>query len=304
MARVVVAGSINMDVVASTSRHPQPGETVLGRDLKHLPGGKGANQAVASAQAGAAVTMIGAVGGDAYGEETLRFLDAAGVNLDHVARREGTATGTALITVDGDGENTIVVAPGANATVDDASLVGSDAGPGDVVVAQYETPLATTISLFQRSRPAGATCLLNPAPALPTPVELLELTDVLVVNETELAALSSAGIATGSSDDQIIEAIARLHEDGFSGTAIATLGARGVLAAGRQRVRVPGHTVPAVDSTGAGDCFVGSLAAELAKGPTMQAAIEYANAAAALCVTRSGAGPAMPTRAEVEAFRR
>lgn len=302
---VVVVGSINIDLIASTRRHPVPGETVTGATLEYLPGGKGANQAVAAARAGASARMIGAVGGDAFAQQVLGFLRDAGVDLDSVKRYDEMVTGTALIVVDAQGQNTIVVVPGANAAVDGSPLDGMGVGAQDVVVAQYETPITATIEVFRQARARGAACLLNPAPATPTPPELLELVDVLVVNETELATLAGTDIPTGMSQDEIVTVIRQVHHRGFSGVTIATLGRRGALAVdGGDIISVPGYDVRAIDTTGAGDCFIGSLAAELAGGAALHLAIEYANAAAAVCVTKPGAGPAMPPRTDVDAFRR
>jgi ribokinase len=303
MADVVVAGSINMDVVASAPRHPQPGETVTGTALAHFPGGKGANQAVAAALAGATSRMVGAVGDDAAGGEMLRFLAESGVDTSAVARRAGTPTGTALIVVDASGENTIVVVPGANDTVDEETVRAAGIQAGDVLVAQHETPQATTAALFRHGRDVGSTCMLNPAPARPTPPEMLGLTDILVLNETELALLSTSHIGADTSEDEIADAVGTLLGLGLPGIAVVTLGARGALVIdGAGVLRVDSHDVDVVDTTGAGDCFVGSLAAEIAGGSSMQPALRFASAAAALCVTKRGAGPSMPTRAAVEDF--
>jgi ribokinase len=303
MPDVVVAGSINMDVVASAPRHPQPGETITGTALGHFPGGKGANQAVAAARAGATSRMVGAVGDDAAGGDMLRFLDEAGVDTGAVQRRAGTSTGTALIVVDARGENTIVVVPGANGTLDEETVLAAGIQAGDVLVAQYETPQATTAALFRHGRDIGSTCLLNPAPAAPTPPQLLELVDILVLNETELALLSASHIGADTSDDEIADAVGTLFGIGLPGIAVVTLGPRGALVIdGAGVLRVESHDVDVVDTTGAGDCFVGSLAAEIAGGSSMQPALRFASAAAALCVTRPGAGPSMPTRTEVEGF--
>jgi ribokinase len=303
MPDVVVAGSINMDVVASAPRHPQPGETITGTGLAHFPGGKGANQAVAAARAGVTSRMVGAIGDDAAGSDMLRFLDGAGVDTRAVERRAGTPTGTALIVVDASGENTIVMVPGANGTLDEATVTGAGAKAGDVLVAQYETPQATTTAFFRHGRDIGSTCLLNPAPATPTPPELLGLVDILVLNETELALLSTSHIDADTSDAEIVDAVNTLFGIGLTGIAVVTLGARGGLVVnGAGVLRVEGHPVDVVDTTGAGDCFVGSLAAEIAGGTSMQPALNFASAAAALCVTKPGAGPSMPTRAEVEGF--
>lgn len=301
MADVVVAGSINMDIVASTQRHPLPGETISGTDLAYFPGGKGANQAVASARAGANVRMVGAVGSDAFGPELLAFLRSSGVDVTDIETREGP-TGTALIVVAADGENTIVVVPGANGTVDEATATRPKLTKGDVLVSQHEIPQDSVAAFFKAGQKVGATCILNPAPARPTPVELLALVDVLILNETELALLSGVEIDGGSSRAEIVSAIESL---GLTGAVVATLGSRGALAVvGDRQIDVEGYEVTAVDTTGAGDCFVGSFAAQLTTGSTIDEALEYANAAAALCVTKPGAGPSMPTHTDVTSFQR
>ena len=306
MADVIVAGSINMDVVASVARHPLPGETVAGTDLRHVPGGKGANQAVAAVRAGATVRLVGAVGDDAFGDDLTRFLEGSGVDVGRVRRLPGVSTGVALIAVDADGQNTIVVVPGANAGVDAPAVRDCGAMPGDVLVAQYEIPPESVVAFFAHGRDVGATCVLNPAPAAPAPAGLLALVDVLVVNETELATLSGTSITAGSPVAVVAGALRALREQGLAGSAAAvvTRGAQGVVALLDDRtIEVAGHEVRAVDATGAGDCFVGWLAARLAAGSPVEPALEQANAAAALCVTRPGAGPSMPSRPEVEQFR-
>jgi ribokinase len=247
--------------------------------------------------------MLGAVGDDAFGGELLEFLKESGIDIEGVVSRGGTPTGTALIVVDSNGENTIVVVPGANGTVDGDTVSTRHHKKGDVLVAQYEIPRDTVATFFRQGQEVGATCVLNPAPAAATAPDLLRLVDVLVVNETELALLSGASISGESPEEDIVKAIAMLQDSGLSGVAVATLGSRGALAVvGDRMIRIEGHTVDAVDTTGAGDCFVGTLAAELAKGSTIDAALTIANAAAALCVTTPGAGPSMPTRAAVDAF--
>jgi ribokinase len=290
MGDVVVVGSVNVDIAVVAARHPLPGETVVGSDVRQCTGGKGANQAIAAARAGASARLVAAVGDDAGGEEAVGLLAGSGVDTGAVLRRPGTPTGTALIVVAADGENTIVVVAGANGSLTPADVAAVPVTAGDVVLAQCETPLDTTAALFERARAAGARCILNPAPALLAAIDLLGLVDVVVLNETELALLG------GSTDD-----LGGLRRLGLSGTAVLTLGARGALAldADDRVLRVPGHVVEVVDTTGAGDCFVGSLAADLAAGRPLDAALTYANAAAARCVTRPGAAPSMPRRAEV-----
>jgi ribokinase len=303
MGRVFVAGSINMDVVATASRHPRVGETVAGQAVHYFPGGKGANQAVAAAKLGAAVTLIGRLGTDAFGQQLRAFLAAEGVDLALVKNTAEAHTGTALITI-ADADNTIVVVPGANALVSAEDVAVPALDRGDVAVSQFEIPQTTITAFFQRARAAGATTILNPAPALPGDPALLDLVDILILNETELGLLTQIVLHDTDEPARFIEATRRLPS--ASGKIICvTLGKRGVLALVRgEPSLIAGRAVKAVDTTGAGDCFVGALAAQLANGNAIGDALEYANAAASICVQRMGAAPSMPTAAEVTALRR
>ena len=297
MGRVFVAGSINMDVVATADRHPKVGETVAGREVLYFPGGKGANQAVAAARLGARTTLIGRLGKDAFGAELRAFLGAQGVDLGSV-READTHSGTAIITVAAS-DNTIVVIPGSNGLVSADDVADAPLAKGDVAVSQFEIPLPTIAAFFQRARSAGATTMLNPAPAQKMSGELLALVDILVLNETELGFL--AGVELTESDEAAkIIAVARQLRARADQIICITLGKRGVLAlAASEEFAVPGRVVKAVDTTGAGDCFVGALASQLADGVPLRAALAFANAAASISVQRMGAGPSMPTAAEV-----
>ncbi|MBH5367497.1 ribokinase [Bradyrhizobium glycinis] len=300
MGRVFVAGSINMDVVAIAERHPRIGETVAGRQVLYFPGGKGANQAVAASRLGARTTLIGRLGRDSFGAELKAFLGEQGIDLGYVVETAETHTGTAIITV-AEADNTIVVVPGANGLVgaDDVSVV--PLLKGDVAVSQFEIPLPAIAAFFHRARAAGAVTVLNPAPAQKMPGELLALVDILVLNETELGFLAGVELSESDAAARIIDVARQLqaHEDQ---TICVTLGKRGVLAlAGREEIEVPGRVVKAVDTTGAGDCFVGALAEQLADGAALRDALTFANAAASISVQRMGAGPSMPTADEVAA---
>jgi ribokinase len=300
MGRVFVAGSINMDVVATADRHPKVGETVAGRQVLYFPGGKGANQAVAASRLGAQTTLIGRLGKDSFGAELKAFLGDQGIDLGYLQETAEAHTGTAIITVAAS-DNTIVVIPGANALVgaDDVRVV--PLLKGDVAVSQFEIPLPTIAAFFQRAREAGATTLLNPAPAQTMPADLLALVDVLVLNETELGFLAGAELPGDDGAARIID-VARQLQARADQIICVTLGKRGVVAlAGREEFAVPGRAVKAVDTTGAGDCFVGALAAQLADGIALRTALAFANAAASISVQRMGAGPSMPTAAEVTA---
>ncbi|MEU6214924.1 MULTISPECIES: ribokinase [unclassified Streptomyces] len=294
MTAIAVLGSTNMDLVAYVAKAPRLGETVTGRAFRTVPGGKGANQAVAAARSGGKVVMIGAVGADEFGVRLRSALTAAGVETAGLRTVEGSS-GTAHITVDDEGGNSIVVVPGANAAV-----TGLEAGDEARIAAagtlllQLELPMAAVVAGARAARAHGVRTVLTPAPAQPLPAALLAATDLLVPNEHEAAAL------TGLTDPhQAAEALlADVPE------VVVTLGAAGVLhaARGREPLAVPAPRVRAVDTTAAGDTFVGALAVALGEGRPMPEALRWASAAAALSVQRHGAQDSMPTRAETEAL--
>jgi ribokinase len=300
MGRVFVAGSINMDVVATAERHPKVGETVAGRDVLYFPGGKGANQAVAAAKLGAPTTLIGRLGTDAFGQELRAFLASQSVDLSFVRDTAEAHTGTAIITL-ANADNTIVVVPGANGMVSAEDVTAPRLAKGDVAVSQFEIPVPAIVAFFKRARTAGATTILNPAPARTFEADLLGLVDILVLNETELGWLTKTELRDSDEPALFVEA-AKSLQAGPDQIICITLGARGVLAliAGAPLL-VPGRSVTAVDTTGAGDCFTGALAARLAQGASMRDALGYANAAASICVQRMGAAPSIPTATEVAA---
>ena len=297
MGRVFVAGSINMDVVATAERHPQIGETVAGKSVLYFPGGKGANQAVAAAKQGVPTTLIGRLGADAFGAELKAYLAAQGADLSFVKETRDAHTGTAIITI-ANADNTIVVIPGANAMVSTDDVGAPVLTKGDIAVSQFEIPLPTINAFFTRARAAGATTILNPAPAVAFGQELFDLVDILVLNESELGFLTGKELRDTDDPARFVEAARSLASR--EKIICVTLGRRGVLALidGEPRL-VPGRAVKAVDTTGAGDCFVGTLAAQLAVGTAIFDALGYANAAASICVQRMGAAPSMPTAAEV-----
>ena len=298
MGRVFVAGSINMDVVATASRHPRVGETVAGNAVHYFPGGKGANQAVAAAKLGASTALIGRLGTDAFGQQLRTFLAAQGVDLALVKDTADVHTGTAIITI-ADADNTIVVVPGANALVSAEDVAAPVLAKGDVAVSQFEIPQATITAFFKRARAAGATTILNPAPAIACSPELLDLVDILILNETELGFFARTELYDTDDPARFVEAAQSLPA-GPDKIICVTLGKRGVLALiGGEASMIAGRAVKAVDTTGAGDCFVGALAAQLANGKAIRDALEYANVAASICVQRMGAAPSMPTAAEV-----
>jgi ribokinase len=299
MGRVFVAGSINMDVVATADRHPRIGETIAGSAVLYFPGGKGANQAVAAAKLGAPTTLIGRLGKDAFGDQLKAFLAAEGIDLSFVQQTSQAHTGTAIITV-ANADNTIVVIPGANALVSAADVGAPVLANGDIAVSQFEIPLPAISAFFKRARAAGATPILNPAPAIEFGRELLDLADILILNETELGFLTRTEFHDTDDYPRFIE-MARSLQAGKDKTICVTLGKRGVLALiDGQPLVIDGRAVKAVDTTGAGDCFVGAVAAQLAGGKPIHDALHHANIAASICVQRMGAAPSMPTAAEVE----
>lgn len=296
MGKVVVLGSINMDIVVDAERHPRVGETVAGTGPHYIPGGKGTNQAVAAARLGAKTTMVGRVGKDAFGQELLSFLQKENLDLSNVSEVTSTPTGTALITISG-GHNTIVVVPGANGLVagEDAAL--ATVGKDDVVVAQYEIPLEAIASEFRHAKESGATTILNPAPAKALDAELLALSDHLVLNETELAHY--LGVETTMDKDEAVAAVRRVRGN-VQQTVTVTLGEGGAVTLAKDNViDTAGRMVAVVDTTGAGDCFVGALAAQLAEGVLLEKALGYANLAASVSVQRLGAAVSLPTAEEL-----
>ncbi|QPF89785.1 ribokinase [Bradyrhizobium commune] len=303
MGGVFVAGSINMDVVATADRHPRVGETVAGREVLYFPGGKGANQAVAASRLGAKTTLIGRLGKDSFGAELRAFLGAQGIDLGHVTETAEAHSGTAIITV-AEADNTIIVIPGSNALVSAEDVAAVPLAKGDVAVSQFEIPLATIAAFFRHARAAAATTLLNPAPAQKFGHDLLALVDILVLNETELSLLAVTELADSDPHDRIADAARRIRVNRDQIICV-TLGKRGVIALVDDRtVLIQGRNVAAVDTTGAGDCFVGAVAALLADGQPIESALGYANVAASVSVQRMGAAPSMPTIAEVSAALR
>ena len=294
-AHVVVIGSLNIDLVVLADRLPEPGETVLGGQFATHDGGKGANQAVAAARAGARVSMIGAVGSDAHGQRALAALAAEGIDTSRVRRLDAEATGVAIVAVGPRGENQIVVAPGANASLElddgDRAMIGT----ADCVLTNHEIPAATTVDALRTAHAAGVTAILNPAPARALSSEILTLGPILTPNEHELVVAIGNDIT-----DAALDELAARHR----GPIIVTQGPAGALLVdGQRRERFDGRLAPRiVDTTGAGDAFCGVLAAWLADGHAIDEAIIAANAAGALSVSAAGAREAMPTREALEAF--
>jgi ribokinase len=301
MTRVLVVGSANTDMVLRVPRIPRPGETVLGGAFAMAGGGKGANQAVAAARAGSRVTFVARVGDDVFGERALAAFASEGVETRFVLRTAGAASGVALINVDERGENSISVASGANErlAVADVEAAAEAFAAADVVLLQLESPLATVAAAVRKAGERGTTVILNPAPARPLDQRLLAGVSVLTPNETEAEILSGTPVRD---DDGVRDAAARLRARGPQ-TVVVTLGDRGVYAmAPGSEGFLPAFRVEAVDTTAAGDVFNGVLAVALAERRPLSEALRFAQAAAAVSVTRPGAQPSAPTRAEIESF--
>jgi ribokinase len=294
---IVVVGSLNMDLVIRTLRHPQPGETLLGSNFQTFPGGKGANQAVAAARLGGQVRMIGRVGMDAFGETLLENLIRDGIDTTFVRKTPETASGVALITLDAVGQNTIVVASGANGLLTPQDIQESSAAfdGAAAVLLQLETPLETVAYAIDLARKKKVRVVLNPAPARSLDEKLLKQVDFLVPNQNELALL------TGVQD---IELAANSMIGLVTGAVIVTLGGDGVLIVQKKNKsqHILAYTVPVVDTVAAGDAFVGAFVLGLAEGKNMRDAAMFGNAAGAIAVTHPGAQPSLPNRLELDRF--
>ncbi|MGA3800812.1 ribokinase [Pseudomonas fluorescens] len=301
-AKVVVIGSLNMDLVTRAPRLPKGGETLIGQSFTTVSGGKGANQAVAAARLGARVSMIGCVGNDAYGEALRGALLAEQIDCQAVSTVDGSS-GVALIVVDDSSQNTIVIVPGANGALTAEAIDRFDSviRAADVLICQLEVPDASVGHALKRGRELGKTVILNPAPASrPLPADWYASIDYLIPNESEASALSGLSV---DSLDTAQAAATRLIALG-AGKVIITLGAQGSLFADGQRFEhFPAPVVKAVDTTAAGDTFVGGFAAALAAGQDEVQAIRFGQVAAALSVTRAGAQPSIPALSDVQAFK-
>ena len=297
MSRVVVVGSLNMDMVMRVPRIPRPGETVHGGRLGRYPGGKGANQAVAAARAGAAVAMVGAVGRDDAGNALLASLAEAGVDGSDVCQTTDAATGTAMIVVDGSGANAIALAEGANLAVrpEDAARAVAAHDPA-VVVIQREVPDDAVRAALSHA-PEGAIRVMNASPLEPGAALPLDLVDLLIVNEIEASDLLGTAVKSANAADA-----ARDLAAGVGRGCVITLGGDGLAAhVDGCPHRLTAHPVNVVDTTGAGDAFCGAMAAALALGESVGTALAWGNAAGALAATCPGAQPSMPTRDEIAA---
>ncbi len=299
MPTVAVVGSVNMDLVARTMRFPIAGETLIGDTFTTIAGGKGANQAVAAQRLGGRVTLIACVGDDDFGTAMRQGLADEGIDVTHVDVRAGEVSGVALITVDAAGENTIIVIPGANGTLSPEDVEGaSDSIAGArVLLLQLEVPQAAVVAAARLAHEAGASVILNAAPAAAVPDALLSLAEYVVVNESEIFVMAGEPIA----DRQ--DAVRALQARGAR-NIVLTLGAAGAVlfaADGRVTTEVA-FSVDVIDTTAAGDAFVGAFAVSLAEGLTADEALRRGNAAGALSVTREGAQPSLPRREDVDAW--
>jgi ribokinase len=298
--RIAVVGSLNMDLVIRSPHIPQPGETILGSDFVTIPGGKGANQAVAAARLGAEVSMVGRLGQDAFADVLLDNLAAAGVDAAHVQKDAGAATGVALIVVDDNGENSIVVASGANMRVTEADINSAETviANASVLILQLEVPLPAVMRSAVIAREHGVPVILNPAPARELPADLFKLVDVLIPNEIETALLSGQ---KSQSPSELRGSAQKLLDYGV-GSVVVTQGKRGALLVSNEHepVEFEAFKIDPVDTTAAGDAFVAGLAVHLGAGHPLPEAIQWGNAAGALAAMRFGAQTSAPTQDEVE----
>lgn len=294
---ITVVGSANMDLVARVPRLPTMGETMLATDLCHLPGGKGANQAVAAARAGSEVVFVGKVGVDQHGAVLRQSMERAGVDLTQLLTDSTQPTGMALITVDDAGENSIVVIPGANGQIStvDIDAVAGTIQRSSVLLLQLEIPPAAVWRAVGIARACDVRILLNPSPVQSLDGTLLRDVDILVANEAEIAALSGVGFPVDPAS------AARLLLQTGLGAVVVTLGSQGVvIVTPGEELDIPAFAVDALDTTGAGDAFVGNLAHGINMGESLPAAARFATAAAALSVLREGAQPSMPSGLETQ----
>ncbi len=301
MADIAVVGSLNMDLVALAPRAPETGETVSGTGFRTVCGGKGANQAYAAARLGGSMAMIGRVGDDAFGRACVTNLEKAGADCSGVCRTAGTPTGVALIVVDSQARNRIVVVPGSNGLVTPADVraAGAAIRGAKVLLVQLEIPTDAVEEAMRIAREAGVTVVLDPAPAVPLPPAMIALADIMVPNQHEAAILTGIPV---EDRDSALEAAKALRESGVA-RAVVKLGAGGVMLLDADGPFFTGaFRVEAVDTTAAGDAFAGGLAATLARGKNLREAIRSACAVGALSVTRLGAQDSMPDAEEVRAF--
>ena len=299
MTDILVIGSLNADLVVRAPRFPTPGETIRGENLVTFPGGKGANQAVAAARLGARVAMIGRVGADPFGTTLIDNLRNNKVDVSHVILDDTTPTGAAIIVIDSLGQNSIVLSPGVNGNVSPEDITPESFIDSSLLLLQFEIPIETVIHSAKLAGEKKLRILLNPAPAHPLPEELLEAADFILPNETELGLLTGSSV----SDLASIQKASRSLVERGARNIIVTLGANGALIVNKAGVKhIPPYKVKVVDTTAAGDAFVGGLAVGLLNGKSLEDAVQYACACGALAVTKLGAQPSLPTINDVENF--
>lgn len=300
MGKIIVIGSLNMDLVTQVKKTPKVGETILGQGFKEIPGGKGANQAVSIGRLGGQVKMIGMVGDDAFGLALTSNLVKNNVDISQVGKSIDNATGLAMIMVNEDGDNSIVVIPGANFDLLKESINDSYVEDYDYVLAQLESPIESIEKAFRIAKEKGLMTILNPAPARELSEGLIRNTDMIIPNETEFELIT--GVAP-ENDQAIEKGVTVLFEKGISDVLI-TLGKKGGYYLNSKGVRhkVSGYSVNAIDTTAAGDSFIGGLLTRLSIGDDIEQAMEYAMKVGAMTVSRKGAQSSLPTQKEIENF--
>ncbi len=299
MNKVTVVGSFMYDLVATASRRPKTGETLIGDSFGMFLGGKGANQAIAASRAGASVTMVGRLGNDLFGDQFLEKFSEEGIKTDFVIQDTENGTGVGMPLIDASGDNSIVIIPQANMalTVENIDKAESVIADSDVLVLQCEVPMEANKRAAEIANKNDTLVILNPAPACEIPDAILSLMDLLTPNETETEILT--GMPTHS-NEQAIEAAHNLLSKGIE-TVILTLGSRGsFLLTEKMGKRIPAYSVDVIDTTAAGDAYSGALAASLAQGTHIEEAVKIANAAGALAVTKLGAEPSLPTKKAID----
>ena len=298
MPDILVVGSLNADLVVRAPRFPQPGETISGEDLQVIPGGKGANQAVAAARLGARVSMLGRVGTDNFGDFLLDNLKSNSVD-SRLIQRDDASTGTAIIVVDANGQNSIVLSAGANGKVKDVDVNTASFLDHKLLLLQLEIPIQTVLPAAKRAHESGLRVILNPAPAKELPNELISLSDYLIPNETELSLLTDIPISDMISTEHAARALLEIGAK----NVIVTLGSKGALiVTGSPAMHIETYEVNVVDTTAAGDAFIGGFATALLGDKSLEEAVRYGCACGALATTKFGAQPSLPTKEEVERF--
>ena len=299
MPDIIVVGSLNADLVVRAPRFAQPGETISGEDLKIIPGGKGANQSVAAARQSASVALVGRVGNDSFGPELINNLKQNGVDTSHVQIDPQAATGTAIIIVDAKGQNSIVLSPGGNGRVSPTDLNTVSFADYKLLLLQLEIPVEPVLAAAQLAKENGLRVLLNPAPARALPAELISLPDFIVPNEGELSLLTNQSVQDIASAERAAKTLLARGAQ----TVIVTLGANGALIVDNEITKhIPAFQVDVVDTTAAGDAFIGGFASALLENKPLEEAVRYGCACGALAATKFGAQPSMPTKEDAEKF--